>query len=252
MRIMYDSVTIASIPLTGAEMIGCYADGTYENVTAAAQRFPDKQIVTIDTRGTDPKARVLDYEPGDVQSPASAIAWVHASKAAGNDYPTIYADRYDMAALIPDLAAAGLVVGKDVYLWVATLDGTWQQYQGALGIVAVQYKDEGGYDISVVLNDRWIPAPVPPVAPLTIQGMRQSAYTEVAAVNLAWDAVPGHAGDYEWQIERYSVVTREWALTDQGSTAVTFASQGNLAHDGSYRWRVSAGIWSDWSLFTTP
>jgi hypothetical protein len=249
MRIMYDSTDISSIPLTGVEMIGCYADGTYENVTAAAQRFPDKQIVPIDTRGTDPKARVLDYEPGDVQSPASAVAWVRASKAAGNDYPTIYADRSDMKTLVPYLGSAGLVIGKDVFLWVATLDGTWEQYMGALGIVAVQYHDAGGYDVSMVLDDSWIPAAVPP---LTILGMRQSAYTEVAAVNLAWDAVPGYAGDYEWQIERYSVVTGEWALTDQGTTMSTFASQGNLAHDGSYRWRVSAGIWSDWALFSTP
>jgi hypothetical protein len=249
MRTMYDATNIASIPLTGAEMIGCYADGTYENVTAAAQRFPHLQIVTIDTRGTDPKARVLDYEPGDVQSPASAAAWVRASKAAGNEYPTIYCDRSDMTTLVPYLGGAGLVIGKDVYLWIATLDGTWKQFEGAIGVVAVQYQDEGGYDISMVFDDRWIPVAVPP---LTIQGMRQSAYTEVAAVNLAWDAVPSYAGDYEWQIERYSVVTREWALTDQGTTAAAFASQGNLAHDGSYRWRVSAGIWSDWAIFNTP
>src|ERR1700735_4109749 len=84
MRIMYDSTVPGNIPETGANMIGCYNDGSFENVVAMIKRFPNMQLITIDVNGSDPACRVLDYEPGDVQSPATAIAWVKASQEKGN------------------------------------------------------------------------------------------------------------------------------------------------------------------------
>lgn len=174
MRIMYDSVTPADIPLTGSTMIGCYTDGSFENVVAAAQRFPGKQLVTIDVNGSNPKAMVLDYEPGDVQNPATAVQWAKDSLAAGNKYPTVYSDRSDYATVRAACISAGLVPGETVWFWIATLDMTWTQYQNVTGVAAVQYQDyEGLYDVSVVLADNWFPvvAPVPvPATHLNVDG----------------------------------------------------------------------------------
>ena len=162
MRIMYDSTVPGNIPETGANMIGCYNDGSFENVVEMIKRFPNMQLITIDVNGSDPACRVLDYEPGDVQSPATAIAWVKASQEKGNLYPTVYCDRTDYATLVHAFEMAGIVPGQHVYFWVATLDGTWKQLVGLAGVVAVQYQDTGTYDVSVVLDDGWVPAAVPP------------------------------------------------------------------------------------------
>jgi hypothetical protein len=249
---MYDSVTIADIPLSGAELIGCYADGTYENVTAAAQRFPHQVIVPIDTRGTDPKARVLDFEPGDAQNPAAAAQWVKDSRAAGNLWPTVYSDRSQMGELISAFASAGLVLGKDVWQWVATLDGSWQQFEGVTGVAAVQYTQGGNgtYDISVVLIDEWMTSGAPVPGKGLVEGIKFSAFAAVAACNIAWTALPG-VKDYTYQCEQ-ELANGTWGNLLTEVTASPYATLTDLGHAQTYRFRVSGGAWSAWTTFKTP
>lgn len=251
MRIMYDATTIENIPLHGATMIGCYTDGSFTNVTAAAQRFPDCQILTYDVNGSNPHARALDYEPGDVQNPETAAGWVQKSRFLGNEWPTVYVDRSEMVDVMRACAVAGLVLGKDWWLGVTTLDMTWKQFQGVTGVAFVQYQNfENLYDVSVVLDDDWFPAA--PAKPTGIPGgFLVNPLSTVCQVNLAWNPLEGHV-QYKLQLERQSA-TGEWVLTQSATTDdLTTYTFREMAARSRYRVRVSGGNWTGWSEFTTP
>jgi hypothetical protein len=69
--LVYDSVTPSSIP--AGQPAAVYADGSY--AASSTQVAGHHSVLWIDTNGSDPKANVLDVEPGDA-TPAGAAQWV--------------------------------------------------------------------------------------------------------------------------------------------------------------------------------
>jgi hypothetical protein len=83
----------------------------------------------------------------------------------------IYTDRAQKRAVISECAGAGLKLGTNYGLLVATLDGSLLDLDGSKlrdqpGVVGIQYlpASRTGYpiDITLVTDDAWLPAPAPP------------------------------------------------------------------------------------------
>jgi hypothetical protein len=245
-RTMFDSADAADIPLNGASMIGCYTDGSFTTVVQAAQRFPRAQLVTIDVNGSNPHARALDCEAGDVVNVTDAANWLKDSKMLGNQWPTIYHEASGLGDWINGVSEHGLELGKDWWIWVAKWGPDWQQYQGVTGFAAVQDADLGAYDTSVVIDDNWIPASLPgePVTLLT------SPLSTVCQLNAGWIEPHGVVLPYKIQLERLE--PKGWVLVQEHTTDSDFKTLTDLAPRELYRWRASGGNWSDWAEFRTP
>jgi len=178
-RYMWDSIVLADIP-QDAEMVAVYGNGVYAVPSARVdQRFthvPESARVYIDVNGTLPKCCVRDWEPGD--KGGNLEQWVAACKVY-NSRPTIYCDRSTIAQVRVETGTQ--VLGKDYWLWIATLDGTYAAaYPDApTGVVAVQawgVSQTGIHaDKSVVFDDYWPlfgpVTPSPPVQVKTITGV---------------------------------------------------------------------------------
>jgi hypothetical protein len=168
---MRDSTNPADIPLQGLQLVAGYVNGRFMWNSMEWGRFPAEVArVHIDVDGTAYKtAGVLDVETGDA-TPQEAAVWVMARKrlGAGATGCTIYCNRSTINPVHASMAAAGLAIGRDYTLWVATLDGT-EILPTMTGVVAVQARGEaqtgGHYDESIVYDDQWHPSPVPPPVP---------------------------------------------------------------------------------------
>jgi hypothetical protein len=68
---IYDSVTPSVLPTDKTAAV--YANGSY--AASASQMAHHRNVLWIDTNGSNPNANVLDVEPGDA-TPAGAAAWV--------------------------------------------------------------------------------------------------------------------------------------------------------------------------------
>lgn len=176
-RTMADTIntTVADIQTIQAhqtvDLVAGYANGTYAWSAADWQRFPHQAHVTIDVRGTDPSADVLDVETHDA-TPADAVTWIKNKKLLKQDYPgVIYCNRSNITAVFNAMHAAGYQVVKDFRLWIATLDGT-KGLPDMTGVTAIQYEGSNmthtNVDLSVVFDGAWkatavTPPPPPPV-----------------------------------------------------------------------------------------
>lgn len=149
---MFDSVNADHVP-AGAKAYAGYVNGRpgWRSYGPMRARFPAVRVHGIDVLGNAPRAAgILDYEPGDVQSPAGAAAWCRERNAFRPYTAVVYSDRSELAELEAGLA------GVWHYLWVATLDGTdltgtHHPANGTL-IVATQLWDRGPYDESSALE----------------------------------------------------------------------------------------------------
>ena len=169
-----DSTTPADIPLAGTQLAMGYGNGLYTWTDTDWDRFPGVPHVYIDVNGTDAhRCGVLDVETGDA-TVATAVTWAEERLKLGHAYPhayppVIYCNRATLPALHSAMAAAGLRLGVDFRLWVATLDGT-RTLPDMTGVAAVQDKGEsltgGHYDESVVYDDEWHAPPPPPAKAL--------------------------------------------------------------------------------------
>lgn len=197
-RFMWDSTTLNDIP-ANAQMAATYINGRFAvPVNQFVSRFPHVPRVFIDINGTDPWAQVRDWENGDKSG--SLEQWVKDCKLH-NEWPTIYCNR----ATIPEVRrlTGSQILGKDYWLWIATLDGTYAiTYVGApTGIVAVQAWGETQTHIhadrSIVFADWWLPSknylppPPPPPPPATISGI-------VVVPSLATMRVSSSDGGVTW------------------------------------------------------
>ena len=183
-RTMYDSTVLADIPLT-CQIAAVYGTGKYKADPAAVERrFPSARYAHawIDVDGSDPGGcSVLDVEPYDAP-PKDAPGWIRKRhQLVKNALPTVYCNRSTIDPVASACAAAGLKLGRDWWLWVATLDGTL--YQGA-GVVACQDRGanqtHANYDASIVYEDWWhsLPAPPkPPVQPVTLAAAKAAQET---------------------------------------------------------------------------
>lgn len=173
-RYMADSVdckqfhSVVSVPGVGVSAVSLTAGYLPPSSFAASSQACGGTNVKIDVAAVHPEADVLDIETGDA-TPASAPAWVIAHNKVRTDYPAIlYCNRSTIHAVANALAAAGLVVNRDYKWWIATLDGT-QAVADMTGVVAVQVWSAkyfaNNIDLSIVYDDAWKKAPVPPSVP---------------------------------------------------------------------------------------
>lgn len=150
-RLMYDGInTDAPVIPTGAELVAGYVDGWYAWSAADWARFPHALHVRIAVHAETDDGVVLDVESGDA-TPAQAVDWVLARRAAGVD-PTVYCNQQDTQTGWPAVRAAFQARGvPEPHYWVADYDGDTAIPAGA---VAKQYASTDRWDLSSVA-DYW-------------------------------------------------------------------------------------------------
>jgi hypothetical protein len=117
---LYDSVTPSSLP-SGAPA-AVYANGAY--ASSASQVAGHKSVLWIDTNGSDPKANVLDVEPGDA-TPYGAAQWVHAKLSADPASTAIvYTMMSDWQQVKDGVHALPVSMQRHVQYWIADPTGT--------------------------------------------------------------------------------------------------------------------------------
>ena len=100
-RTMRDSTTARDIRRHGLDLAAGYGNGTFRWHNSDWALFPGIPHVHIDVNGTDPGGSgVLDVENGDA-TPATAVKWVKARKAAlPGAYAVVYCDRSTLDARV--------------------------------------------------------------------------------------------------------------------------------------------------------
>ncbi len=140
--LMYDSTTPSSIP--GNQPIATYANG---NFAVPASQVAGKNVMWIDTNGSDPHAAALDVEPGDA-TPAIAAAWTKAKLTAQPDsLAHIYTMRSEWPAVQAAVASLPHSMQTHVRWWIADPTGVPHVVPGSQ---ATQWYWGQNYDISTV------------------------------------------------------------------------------------------------------
>jgi hypothetical protein len=148
---MYDATDVAALP-AGAARYAAYVNGRYANYDQVRARFPQARTYGIDVLGTAPLlARIVDYEPEDVQDADTLRRFVTEREAYRAHTATVYVDR---AELVPDVEDK--LEGLWHVIWLATLDGTdltGQRTAAGTLIVGTQLRGGGAaaYDTSTTL-----------------------------------------------------------------------------------------------------
>jgi len=104
----------------------------------------------------------LDVEPGDA-NPSNAPAFVHGWTPVNTNKPVIYANGYNMSAIVSSLSKAG-IARSAYYLWLADWDGA-PSLPG--GYDAKQYQSTSGFDADV-FADYMFTAPPAAIWPLQL------------------------------------------------------------------------------------
>lgn len=170
---------LTQVPTGGFQVAASYYNGAvsqfHVNTHDFAVKFPSPPFsrVLIDVTGANADVcTVLDIEPGDA-SIATGIQWVQSFKKLHSGVGTVYLDRSEFAAFVPEAAKAGQVIGRDYKVWLAWPQSSAPKVSPATGVVAVQWRQDvnGLYDESAVFDDTWHAAPVPkPAPPKTLLG----------------------------------------------------------------------------------
>ena len=148
-RTMYDSVTAAEIPRTATCVAG-YSTGRYAWTPADWKLFPRATQARIDVNGSFPAGSdVLDVENGDATL-GQVKAWIHARVPHGR--ACIYTSRGNVEALSAECAG---MIGVDCFIADWTGVAHEVALPGNLHLVAVQYKNTPGYDVSAVYDEAW-------------------------------------------------------------------------------------------------
>lgn len=154
--IMRDSTNPNFIPYAGTDIAAGYIDGPFADETQLRRRFPHIPTILIDVNGSQPAAHVRDWETGDKAGNLSTWVAEH-NDATGVKDAVVYCNRSTIQE-VRNLTGSH-ILGKDYFLWIATLDGTLFTPQMYPGVLACQDKGSPpnpGYDESVV----WPTAPV--------------------------------------------------------------------------------------------
>ena len=138
--LIYDSVTPSSLPRH--HEVAIYANGGYAAPRSAAAGLP---MLYIDTNGSNPKASVLDVEPGDA-TPSGAAVWARARLSANpHALARIYTMRSEWAATKAAVDALPASMRSRVRWWIADPTGVPHIVPGS---DATQWYWGSGYDIS--------------------------------------------------------------------------------------------------------
>ncbi len=138
---IYDSVTPWAIP-PGHE-VATYADGPF---AVSPSAVAGRQVLWIDTNGSDPQANAVDAEPGDV-TPAGAASWAAQKLAADpGGQAIIYTMRSEWPA-VQAAVRAGVPAAEQsqVRWWIADPTGVPHVVPGSS---ATQWYWGSSYDIS--------------------------------------------------------------------------------------------------------
>lgn len=139
-----------------------YLDGAVSEWPAAAfaeMRSLGVAVVQITVEGR-PGADVADIENGDM-TPVSGVSWALGERKAAR-FPALYCNRGNKPAVLTEMSIHNLVPGRDVSLWVATLDGSFNDTGGSdlrtePGVMAVQVLPAASLgidaDASVITNE---------------------------------------------------------------------------------------------------
>lgn len=148
----YDSIEPGLIPADAA-VIFPYADGPHAWTAEDLARFPRARRRSITIEG-DPACNIADIENGDMRpadAPRFLEGWREEHPLAGPG--TIYCNRDTLIEVQAVLGAAKI---SEWNLWLATLDGSRPRtVTGGGRLVAVQYDDHIGYDLSVIWDRSW-------------------------------------------------------------------------------------------------
>jgi hypothetical protein len=137
----YDSTTPSQIP-AGQHEIATYANGAY---AVSPSQVSGKQVLWVDTNGSDPSANVLDVEPGDA-TPAQAAQWVQQRETQHpGQLAVVYTMMSDWGAAQQAISALPHSMQANVRWWIADPTGTPHIVPGA---TATQWYWGPNYDIS--------------------------------------------------------------------------------------------------------
>ena len=139
--LIYDSVTPSSIP--AGHQVATYANGAY---AASAKSVAGRgNVLWIDTNGSDPRANVLDVEPGDA-TPSGAAQWVKA-KLSGqrNSVAIVYTMLSDWRAVKGYVGGLPSWMRSKVRYWIADPTGVTHVVPGSN---ATQWYWGQNYDIT--------------------------------------------------------------------------------------------------------
>lgn len=146
-RTMYDSVTVANLPVQAGALYAGYVDGNYNNFIQVCQRFPKARVVSIAVQA-NADAQVLDVEAGDATA-SQAPAWVTRQRKLGRKRPTIYTSRSNFGTVIAAFNAAKVALPD---FWIAD----WTDAPHAIaGAVAVQFATNAKYDTTCITDAYW-------------------------------------------------------------------------------------------------
>lgn len=156
--IMRDSIDPTLIP-PSTPIVAGYGDGRYEWTSAGWALFPNAIPLVIVVSAVD-AGDVLDVERFDA-TPADVPGWIDRFQRPRRRRPTIYSargtdalGRVDYSVIRAILQAAA---GRPFDWWAATLDGTADFTEAPIQPVAVQVRDVGAYDESIILDPSWVP-----------------------------------------------------------------------------------------------
>jgi len=139
--LMYDSVTPSSIP-TG-QPAAVYADGAY--AASSNQVAGHHSVLWIDTNGSDPKANVLDVEPGDA-TPVGAAQWVQQRLTEQpKSTAIVYTMLSDWSQVKANVAQLPSWMQSKVQYWIADPTGVPHVVAGS---AATQWYWGANYDIT--------------------------------------------------------------------------------------------------------
>jgi hypothetical protein len=116
---LYDSVTPSALP--AGEPAAVYANGSY--AVSPSEVTGHRTVLWIDTNGSDPKANVLDVEPGDA-TPYGAAQWVKEKLTAEpSSIAVVYTMMSDWSQVKANVAALPVSMQRHVQYWIADPTG---------------------------------------------------------------------------------------------------------------------------------
>lgn len=183
-RIGYDAIYANNAPAGGDIYIG-YVGGNWPDFVPMEKAHPGKRYVSVAINNREP-AKCLDVEQFDA-TPEQAPGWVQDQRAAGDPLPWVYMNKNTWPTVRQQFAVQK--VPEPLY-WVAGYVASPPSLTlppaipaGAIGLQAYDY---GPYDISFFADyiPGFDPAPVTPVAPVTITQQEADMLQDATIVRL--------------------------------------------------------------------
>jgi hypothetical protein len=141
--IMYDSVLPSALPTD--HVAATYASGGY--AVSPATMAGHKNVVWIDTTGTNPEASVLDIEPG-AATPEQATSWTwQRLHSHPNTVARLYCNQSQWPSVQAAVASLPARMRSHIRWWIADPTGAPHMVPGS---DATQYYWGDTYDLSLV------------------------------------------------------------------------------------------------------